>query len=339
MERDTASLIAIADLSPLLNPLHRSPIGPGNENRPELTHASAPTQPALESRGMGNRAGSGLFIRSDEAARRSTRRSRVLGSRAAPGVRNRPSGRHAESVAHHPPAQGGRRLDLVAGVEEDLEQPDRRLVPDHGLPRRRLGGVALEDTSADLPSVLDGGGGELVHQSLSTEALAHDEAGDRPDALEVGVHPHPRLLPGPDPRVVLPRLDGDPAGRLAVDVPDEAGRGAARAAAGLLQKRGVALLLGRVAPDPARDLERLAAALAGAAGIEHGLDVLARRVIGGSPAELGHIVRLVAGGRQQRGRGFPFVTASMRHTAACRRALNDTALSRATSRRYARASP
>src|SRR6478736_7515068 len=44
MERDTASLIAIADLSPLLNPLHRSPIGPGNENRPELTHASAPTQ-------------------------------------------------------------------------------------------------------------------------------------------------------------------------------------------------------------------------------------------------------------------------------------------------------
>src|SRR6478609_4953653 len=293
MERDTASLIAIADLSPLLNPLHRSPIGPGNENRPELTHASAPTQPALESRGMGNRAGSGLFIRSDEAARRSTRRSRVLGSRAAPGVRNRPSGRHAESVSHHPAAQRGRRLHLVAGVEEDLEQPDRRLIPDHGLPRRRLGGVALEDTSADLPAVLDGGGGELVHQSLSPEALAHDEAGDRPDALELGVHAHPRLLPGPDPRVVLPRLDRDPAGRLAVDVAHETGCRAARAAAGLRQERSVSLVLSRVAPDPARDLERLAAALGGATGIEHGLDVRGRRVVGRSPAELGHTSRLV----------------------------------------------
>src|SRR4249919_2217862 len=203
--------------------------------------------------------------------------------------------RRAESVTHHPPAQGRRRLDLVACVEEDLEQPDRRLVPDHGLARRRLGGVALEDASADLPAVLDGRGSELVHQSSSTEALAHDEASDRPDALEVRVHPHPRLLPSPDPRVVLPRLDRDPAGRLAVDVPDEAGGGAARAAAGLLQERGVALLLGRVAPDPARDLERLAAALAGAAGVEHGLDVLARRVVRRSPAELGHIARLVAG--------------------------------------------
>ena len=53
------------------------------------------------------------------------------------------SGRCAESVSDHPAAQGGRRLDLVAGVDEDLEQPDRRLVPDHGLPRRRLGRIAL----------------------------------------------------------------------------------------------------------------------------------------------------------------------------------------------------
>ena len=43
---------------------------------------------------------------------------------------NRLSGRRAESVSHHSPAQRGRRLDVVAGVEEDLEQPDRRLVPD-----------------------------------------------------------------------------------------------------------------------------------------------------------------------------------------------------------------
>ena len=53
------------------------------------------------------------------------------------------TGRCAESVSDHPAAQGGRRLDLVAGVDEDLEQPDRRLVPDHGLPRRRLGRIAL----------------------------------------------------------------------------------------------------------------------------------------------------------------------------------------------------
>src|SRR5512139_2364298 len=72
-----------------------------------------------------------------------------------PGLgRNRLSGRRAESVSHHPPAQGGRRLDLVACVEEGLEQSDRGLVPDHGFSRRRLGGVALEDASADLPAVL-----------------------------------------------------------------------------------------------------------------------------------------------------------------------------------------
>src|SRR6185295_7667881 len=87
--------------------------------------------------------------------------------------RNRLSGRRAESVSHHPPAQGGRRLDLVAGVEEDLEQSDRRLVPDHGLSRRRLGGIALEDPSADLFAVLDGCGGKLIHQSLVTETSTH----------------------------------------------------------------------------------------------------------------------------------------------------------------------
>ena len=59
------------------------------------------------------------------------------------GLDNLASGRCAESVSDHPAAQGGRRLDLVAGVDEDLEQPDRRLVPDHGLPRRRLGRIAL----------------------------------------------------------------------------------------------------------------------------------------------------------------------------------------------------
>src|SRR5262245_14289269 len=175
--------------------------------------------------------GLGRCRRFDQPPRRH-RRARYDYS-PGPG-RNRLSERRAESVSHHPPAQGGRRLDLVAGVEEDLEQSDRGLVPDHGLPWRWLGGVALEDASADLPAVLDRRGGELVHQSLSTEALTYDEAGDRPDALEVGVHPHPRLLPARDPRVVLPRLDRDPAGGLAVDVPDESGGGAARAAAGLL---------------------------------------------------------------------------------------------------------
>src|SRR4029079_8242285 len=102
-------------------------------------------------------------------------------------------------------------------------------------------GMATEDGAADLPAVLDGCCGELVHQSLSTEALPHYEAGDRPNALELRVHPHPRLLSRPAPRVVLPRLDCGPAGRLAVDVPEEAGRRAARAAAGLLPQRRVAL--------------------------------------------------------------------------------------------------
>src|SRR6478752_8813919 len=42
MGRDMASLTDMADLSPLLNPLHRSSTGPGDENRPEVTHASWP---------------------------------------------------------------------------------------------------------------------------------------------------------------------------------------------------------------------------------------------------------------------------------------------------------
>ena len=69
-----------------------------------------------------------------------TSRCRSYGRRFG---QNLASGRCAESVSDHPAAQGGRRLDLVAGVDEDLEQPDRRLVPDHGLPRRRLGRIAL----------------------------------------------------------------------------------------------------------------------------------------------------------------------------------------------------
>lgn len=42
------------------------------------------------------------------------------------------------------------------------------------------------DASADLPAVLDDGGRELVHEPLSTEALAHDQAGDRPDTSRSG---------------------------------------------------------------------------------------------------------------------------------------------------------
>src|SRR4029450_11446067 len=94
-----------------------------------------------------------------------------------PGLgRNRLSGRRAKSVSQHPPAQGGRRLDLVAGVEEGLEQSDRGLVPDHGLPRRRLGGVALEDAGADVPAALARRGGWRAPPSLSTEARTDDDA-------------------------------------------------------------------------------------------------------------------------------------------------------------------
>ncbi len=124
----------------------------------------------------------------------------------------------------------------------------------------------------DRPVSLD----QLVHQPLPAETLAHDEAGDRPHAHEVGIHPHPRLLPAPHSGVVVPRLDGDPAGRLTVEVPDEAGGGSVGAATGLLEQGGVPLLLGGVAPDPAWGLQRLAAALAGATGLEHRLDVRRR---------------------------------------------------------------
>ena len=74
-----------------------------------------------------------------------------------------PTVRTAPRVGVAPPSGAGCATPRpLAGVEEDLDQPHRRFVPDHLLSRRRLGGVALEDVSADLPAVLDGGGGELV---------------------------------------------------------------------------------------------------------------------------------------------------------------------------------
>ncbi len=106
----------------------------------------------------------------------SCRQSRGTASPSA--LASGPSRRSAELIAHHPPAQGRRGHHLETGVEEDVQQPDRRLVPDHGPAGRRLGGIGLQDAGADLPAVLDGGGGELVHQPLSTEARADDEAGD-----------------------------------------------------------------------------------------------------------------------------------------------------------------
>src|SRR5690242_17527433 len=79
---------------------------------------------------------------------------RGSGPRPGDAADHAPPSGGGESVSHHPSAQRRGRLDLVAGVEEDLQQPDRRLVPDHGLPRWR---VALEDADVDLPAVLDDG--------------------------------------------------------------------------------------------------------------------------------------------------------------------------------------
>ena len=55
-----------------------------------------------------------------------------------------------KSSPHHAPPQGRRGHHLVAGLEEDLHQPDRRFVPDHGLAWRRLDGVTLQH-AAELP--------------------------------------------------------------------------------------------------------------------------------------------------------------------------------------------
>ncbi|MBM6404837.1 hypothetical protein JQN72_11350 [Phycicoccus sp. CSK15P-2] len=76
--------------------------------------------------------------------------------------------------------------------------------------------------------------------------------------------------------------------RLVVDVTDEAGGRALGAASGLVEQRGVPHVLGGVAPDPAGDLEWLAAALARAAGVEHRLDILDMGFVRRSPRELGH---------------------------------------------------
>jgi hypothetical protein len=51
---------------------------------------------------------------------------------------------------------------------------------------RRPGGVALQEVGTGLPAVLNGRSGRLVHQGLAAIALAHDEAGDRPDASRSG---------------------------------------------------------------------------------------------------------------------------------------------------------
>src|SRR5207248_1265778 len=73
---------------------------------------------------------------------------------------------------------------------------------------------------AALPGVVDRGMGERVHEAAAAVTFPNHEAGHRPDALVV-----PALVPaapgdarGPQLRVRRPRLHGDPAGRLAVDV-------------------------------------------------------------------------------------------------------------------------
>src|SRR4249919_3818463 len=101
-----ASLIAIADLSPLLNPLHRSSMGPGNENRPELTHASAPTKSALESRGMGNRARNGLLHPFGRGG--ATRQRALAGTRLTSRARcAQPTVRTTRRVGVAPPSGAG----------------------------------------------------------------------------------------------------------------------------------------------------------------------------------------------------------------------------------------
>ena len=64
-----------------------------------------------------------------------------------------------------------RRHHFVARVLEDLQQADGRLVPDHRLLGRWLGGIALQHVCAGLPSAFDGGVGQLVHQALTADFL------------------------------------------------------------------------------------------------------------------------------------------------------------------------
>ena len=80
------------------------------------------------------------------------------------GSGRRRSGGVVRSPPHHASSKGGGGHHLIAGLEKDLHQSDGRLVPNHGPPWRRLDRVALQDVGADLPAVLNGGGGELVGQ-------------------------------------------------------------------------------------------------------------------------------------------------------------------------------
>ena len=153
--------------------------------------------------------------------------------------------------------------------------------------RRRLGGIALQDAAADLPSVLNGGRGQLVHQPLPSVALAYDEAGDRPDAHKLSPAASTTSsgstlggnLPAARPRPIrLARRRGTRSGRTWVH----------RFRSRSLQQSGVSLLLRGVPRDPAWALQRLAAALACATSVENRLDVLCRCLVGRSPGELGH---------------------------------------------------
>ena len=120
------------------------------------------------------------------------------------------------------------------------------------------------------------------------------EAGDRPDALELGVHPHPRLLPGPDPSDSSPEADEPEPSRqkLAVERSPSEPPGVGPLAGRLQERASSRWSSGGSDADRPGTWSRTAlwppppSTPACDGPRDH-------RVVGRSPAELGHTSRLV----------------------------------------------
>src|SRR4051794_25561758 len=191
----------------------------------------------------------------------------------------------SEVDAHHDASYGGTAHLMEAGGGERPLRTDVELLQERGVRRHR---IALDGARAALAGEIHRGAGEGAADAPPAEADARHEAGDRPHAVVVLV-----LVPA------LPRhaeradqadvgaagLHRAPAGRLAVDVGDEAARRRRPGcAAARLLAQPVRALLDREGAKRLPRPQLVALALTErrrAARAEDGLQVVAARLVGG----------------------------------------------------------
>jgi hypothetical protein len=211
----------------------------GNRKMNHMLHIAAATQARLDTPGA------------DLLPSQARRGQDPDGSHAvpqAPDLRRRlPTAprRHQDDAGRTREGGSGRALRGVSRIQRGRPAPAHRHFGS-GTSRTRTTDATTAHRAQEDPAEED-----LRNDQLTTEGSRKDALSCSPSTSRRKCWQVTTIARVPYPGVVVPRLDRDPAGWLAVEVTDQAGRGSVGAATGLLQQGGVPLLLGGVAPDPA----------------------------------------------------------------------------------------